>query len=243
MRAAAGLLALGIVHPEAWRSAVTVEVEIGIPLGPLYLKVVKVNLGELWRRLRERPSPSPLLLGLPAHYVARDDLLAQIRQAVTAPNGPDGPVVARVGPGGAGKTTLVQATVRDPDVRKRFPEEPLSARLGPDARGESAAEPHLAAWLRELGGDPAVGSTLEEKAEQMRRLLARGRPRLLLVDDVWDAEAARLLVAARGPCPVLLTTRSPGAIDQIDPGLDGSRWEAWRRRRPGDWWKRSWGGR
>lgn len=164
------------------------------------------------------PSPSPLLLGLPAHYVARDDLLAQIRQAVTAPNGPDGPVVALVGPGGAGKTPLVQATVRDPNVRKRFPKEPLSARLGPDARGESAAEPHLAAWLRELGGDPAVGSTLEEKAEQMRRLLARGRPRLLLMDDVWDAEAARLLVAARGPCPVLLITRSPGVIAQIDPG-------------------------
>ncbi|HEU4322076.1 MAG TPA: NB-ARC domain-containing protein [Roseiflexaceae bacterium] len=114
---------------------------------------------------------------------------------------------------GVGKTTLAAALAHDPDIAVGFPDGVLWASLGkqPNLIRE------LAAWGRLLGvPDLHQVSTVEEMSAALRGLL-RTQQRLLIVDDVWQAEhIAPFNVGGRG-CTLLVTTRLPEVASKIAP--------------------------
>jgi len=112
---------------------------------------------------------------------------------------------------GVGKTTLVTALAHDPEVAAAFPEGVLWASVGeaPDSFAE------LSAWWRALtkseAGQP---QNLGQVIAQVRALL-RDKRMLLIVDDVWEAEAAAPFMVAGPDCVTLITTRIPDVANQL----------------------------
>jgi tetratricopeptide (TPR) repeat protein len=146
--------------------------------------------------LRATP-PAP-----PPHFTGRDDDLVRFTQLLTS--GQNVAITALQGMGGIGKTALAQKLAER--VRDQFPGGVLWWTLGPSADVFSA----LDVWARHA--DPRADLTslprAEDRAEAVRPLLARLGKLCVIVDDVWDEAAARILMSAIPPgCPILITTR------------------------------------
>lgn len=103
---------------------------------------------------------------------------------------------------GVGKTTFVAAIVRDPAVLEAYPDGVLWASVGdaPDPLKE------LKAWARALGADLPPDTTLQDAMSQLRAMLHSKRV-LLIVDDVWDADAALPFRVGDTPSATIVTTR------------------------------------
>lgn len=151
------------------------------------------------------PPAPPLLIGREAD---QQRLLARLG---VASGGARAVTVVRGWPG-VGKTTMVTALAHDPRVSARF-EGVLWASLG--EAGSPLSE--LGGWLRELGdglGPPP--DSIETAVARVRARLA-GRRYLLIVDDVWEAEAAAPFKAAAAGSPLLFTTRFPAVARELAP--------------------------
>lgn len=151
------------------------------------------------------PPPPALLVGREEDYRALLAHLAMPRALGVQT------VVALRGLPGVGKTTLTASLAHREDAAAVFPDGILWASLGQD--GE--AGPHLRAWARALGVDPAGPD--EEVSQRVSGALRRRRA-LLIVEDAWDSGAARGLLLGGASCAHLVTTREPRvALDVAAP--------------------------
>jgi tetratricopeptide (TPR) repeat protein len=162
----------------------------------------KVTLEAL--TLRATP-PAP-----PPHFTGREDDLAKFTQILTS--GQNVAITALQGMGGIGKTALAQKLAER--VRDQFPGGVLWRTLGPSADVLTA----LDVWARHA--DPLANLTefrrAEDRAEAVRPLLARLGKLCVIIDDVWDAKSARILLVALPPdSVVLITTRNAQLVGAL----------------------------
>ncbi|MEU6934636.1 BTAD domain-containing putative transcriptional regulator [Streptomyces sp. NPDC046385] len=164
----------------------------------------------------EPPAVPRLLPGAIADFTGRDELLAAIQKALE--EDPENSYALRIvsitGRGGVGKTTL--AVHLGHSLAKRFPDGQMFAKLrGPSAQPILPTR-ILERFLRSLGiPGSAMPSTIEERAELFRNLVA-DRRMLIVLDDAIDEEQVRWLLPGSSNCPVLVTSRSRLA------GLEGA---------------------
>jgi NB-ARC domain/TIR domain len=154
------------------------------------------------------PSLPPHLLSSKARVESlKDALLADLRrpEVLTGPAAQ----IGLHGMGGIGKSVLANLLVRDPEVRRAFPNGivwvPIS--IGPDLR---ALQRQIAVALEEGASFAGIDSTTIGR-EKLRDVFA-SKSLLLVLDDVWrsgDVEAFDIL----GPrCRLIITTRDAGLI-------------------------------
>lgn len=103
---------------------------------------------------------------------------------------------------GCGKTTLVQAFTRMPELRSHF-EGVLWANVG--LRRPDHALRHLQRWLHLLGDETHPEHLTS--AQDRLSLLLRRRHLLLILDDVWAADDLAPYLIGGENCSYLLTTR------------------------------------
>jgi hypothetical protein len=166
---------------------------------------------------RRAPLPLPALVpgtvfvgyvpSLPSRFIARPDVFGAIRKDIVSHG-----TVALAGMGGAGKTILATAIARDRAVQAAFPDGIAWVEAGPQATPTQLQE-RLAARLTD---ETAVSfPTVEVGRHRLAELLA-GRAFLLVIDDIWDAEALNALKVVGAPQGALLfTTRDRGIARAI----------------------------
>jgi hypothetical protein len=158
------------------------------------------------------PLPSIYANGL----IGRDDLLQQCRQQILTQR-----CLALYGLPGIGKTALAVALAHDDEVRSQFCDGVLWAALG--------VYPHipgvLSRWGTLLGVTTSEIETRNQQEDWLQVLRNTiGERRLLLVlDDVWQIEAAGALHLEGIHCAYILTTRFaphcyPPGCQQSYPG-------------------------
>ena len=150
----------------------------------------------------------------PALIIGRDDDLYQLkaRLSKTGKAAPQVFIAIRGWPG-IGKTTLAAMLAHDSAVAKSFPDGVLWASLGPKPNLFS----ELAAWGRALGDDtfPRARS-LDESSAKLAALM-RDERRLLIIDDVWEAEHAVPFSVGGRSCATLITTRDNKVAQALAP--------------------------
>jgi tetratricopeptide (TPR) repeat protein len=159
-----------------------------------------------------KASVGPLLApNKPLLFVGREDLIRTVKGQLF--EGGCAALAALDGKGGVGKTTLALWLAWDAEVLAHFSGGVLWAALGPDADPDY----QLRGWLEALGGDPGQASTTTALVAKVKSAL-QGRPCLLIIDDVWQVEHARLFQAITGPgCAHLLTTRDEALARRFAP--------------------------
>ncbi|HYN87247.1 MAG TPA: tetratricopeptide repeat protein [Ardenticatenaceae bacterium] len=137
---------------------------------------------------------------MPPQFLGRDELVASVAARLIA-----GESLALDGLPGVGKTTLAVAVAHHRGLLRHFHDGVLWAGLGP--RGDVLAA--LVTWGQALGVD--VTQYIDEAERSQAVKDAIGHHRLLLViDDAWDAQAARWMRCGGPYCSHLLTTRDKG---------------------------------
>lgn len=154
---------------------------------------------------------------LPPNHVVRPELLDRLRAALLGGTGGGPWQVGVWGMGGSGKSVLAAALVRDPAVRRRFPDVAWE-RLEPPVGDSAARRAVLAQRQQELAakltpaGQAAVEVTDVEQGRDRLAELLRDRACLLVVDNVWTADDvyAFSVLGQRGA--LLVTTRDAGLV-------------------------------
>lgn len=136
---------------------------------------------------------------LPAHFVGREAELAQLADWLTAPR-ERVRLVALVGMGGAGKTTLAARLAHH--LQAAFADGVLWGNPRTSETGHI-----LEVWGRAYGHDYSSLPDLASRGTAVRGLLAH-KQALIVLDNVNDAALARPLLPGGAGCVVLLTTRS-----------------------------------
>ena len=147
------------------------------------------------------PSPPP---PLPANFVARPDVLDQIRHVIFD-NGNQRPVVltAAASLGGVGKSVLAAALCHDPSVLEAFPDGVIWVDMG---REPGNLVSKLARVGRALGDSDEQYHTAESGSSRLRTLL-RDRAALLAFDDVWREQHIEPFRCDAPRCCTIITTR------------------------------------
>ena len=139
------------------------------------------------------------------HFVGRSDILRQLDELLTTPDGHPA-VVSLDGSPGVGKTAL--ATHWAHHSHTRFADGTLYADLGGFGPGAPVSPATvLATFLVALG---VAHHDLPKDAAERASLLCReliGRRILVVLDNARDSEHVRPLLAATSPSPVLITSR------------------------------------
>lgn len=150
------------------------------------------------------PALPPLSI-VASGLIGRDALLAHLKARLGTSQ--DVGLTALNGLPGVGKTTLAVALAHDEEIKQQFPDGVLWAGLGP--------QPNIVGLLSRWGtllGMPGTQiaklTSLEAWTLNLRAVIGERRL-LLVVDDVWQIEAA-LAFRVGGPhCAYLVTTRFP----------------------------------
>jgi tetratricopeptide (TPR) repeat protein len=160
---------------------------------------------DLYKQIHYHTGPTPagfLYVGVPSlphHFLGRDELVAELVKRLCA-----GQTTALAADGlpGVGKTTLAVALARHPQILAHFRDGILWAGLGRLADVASIQ----ATWGDALGVE--LRDLFDPYARTQRLTNAIGHRRLLLVlDDVWQWEAADQLRCSAPGVATLLTTR------------------------------------
>jgi tetratricopeptide (TPR) repeat protein len=141
---------------------------------------------------------------LPSDFVGRGEQIARLVRALRS-----GKDVAVDGLPGIGKTTLALALVHQPGIRRHFRDGLLWASLGPGADAASA----INSWAQALEHAGLATSDISRLPDlpdrtQVLRDAIGSRRMLLVIDDVWDSEAAKALHCGGPHCCHLITTRN-----------------------------------
>jgi hypothetical protein len=139
----------------------------------------------------------------PAIVIGRGGDLRELKERIGV--GVDGaarPLTVIRGWPGVGKTTLMAQLAYDPAVRSTFADGVLWVSVG--ERADVRAK--LVGWARTLGADLSGAHTLEETMERVRAVLLDKRA-LLMIDDVWETNAAATFKVAGPRCATIISTR------------------------------------
>jgi tetratricopeptide (TPR) repeat protein len=169
------------------------------------------ELEEDWEALQRLYWQAPRLS--PAHYVARPDLLASLKEALFDDEGPT--AIGLWGMAGIGKTTLLKALGQEPEIWGHF-DFILWAEIGPTF-GESGVEAQLHQWTHLLELPATEPPTIKSLTRTLRERLAPDRS-LLLLDDVWDGEAIRPLLISSPKGRAVVTTRNRAVVEGLEVG-------------------------
>ncbi|MFF7725169.1 BTAD domain-containing putative transcriptional regulator [Streptomyces sp. NPDC008001] len=154
-----------------------------------------------------RPAGAPFQLpaGIP-DFTGREELVREVRGALTGAAGPAVMIAVLTGIGGVGKTTLAvhAAHLARPD----FPDGQLYVDLRGTCADPAGSGSVLAHFLQALDvPESDIPDDLEQRAALYRSVLADRRV-LLLLDNARDAAQLRPLLPGTAGCAVLVTTRS-----------------------------------
>lgn len=139
----------------------------------------------------------------PDHFTGREADLEKFSRLLTT--GQNAAITALHGMGGIGKTALALKLAEQ--IAAQFPGGVLWWGLGPEPNVITA----LDVWARHADprADLTALPTAEARAEAVRPMLARLGKLCVMLDDVWDAQSARVLRAALpSDSVVLITTRN-----------------------------------
>jgi tetratricopeptide (TPR) repeat protein len=141
----------------------------------------------------------------PQVFVGREaDIEALIsRLRLDAPQEDPKDIVAIHGMAGVGKTALMSALAYHPVVREALPDGVLRVDLGP----EPDVMTSQLEWGFELGEDLSNFSSPGARKKRLLTLCSNKRA-LLILDNVWQAEAAKYLLVGGPACRTLVTTRN-----------------------------------
>jgi NB-ARC domain len=210
------------------------EAHLGLqvpPHVPMEIGKLHEDIDELRRQLGAvngklvNNSPTPIAPGsappLPSLIIGRENDLGRLKTRLGAVAGSKRNVrkssftVIRGWPG-VGKTTVASVLAHDDAINKAFPDGVLWVSLGqyPNIFAE------LSAWGRALGlPDITNAKTVEEASAQLTAFL-RNQRRLLIIDDVWEAQHILPFRIGGNGCALLVTTRLPEVAHQIAPTPD-----------------------
>jgi len=176
------------------------------------------HLSNLVRQLTDSPPRLGALFEvpeLPPHFLARPDILREIKDAVMVDL--QKPVVisgagARVGiqgMGGIGKSVLAAALVRDRDVRRAYPDGIVWVTVG--------QRPNVLGLLTELAQALECDDVLQNigPAKTKLRELLLDKAVLLVLDDVWDTQVTDAFNILGVRCRTVITTRDSGIIKTV----------------------------
>ena len=155
---------------------------------------------------------------LPPNHVVRPELLGRLRAALLDGTGGGPRRVGVWGMGGSGKSVLAAALVRDPAVRRRFPDGLAWVRLEPPTGDPAARRGMLAQRQQELvakltpAGQVAGEVTDVEQGRDRLAELLRDRACLLVVDNVWTADDVYAFSVLDRRGALLVTTRDAGLV-------------------------------
>lgn len=188
----------------------------------LQIEALKGLLGSL------RPKPDTELVSnakimqpgsappLPNLIIGREDALQELKQRLGVLDAERDSrklqvLTAMRGWPGTGKTTLAAALSYDPEIAQVFPDGTLWASLGqsPNILSE------LATWGRALGTDTVLHAKSVDEASAQLRAILKNQSRLLIIDDVWEAEHAIPFNVGGPHCATLITTRLPVVASAI----------------------------
>ncbi len=160
-----------------------------------------------------RPSkvPLPPELEVPDWVVDRPAELATVVTALAGGQaGTVGITTGLYGAGGFGKTTLAKMVCADQRVRRWFGGRVYLVTVGRDVRGAAAVAAKVIDVIRLVTGEEAPPFDDPQLAGQhLGSLLDAGPRRLLVLDDVWDAEQLTPFTQGGKACARLVTTRVP----------------------------------
>jgi len=171
----------------------------------------------VWPLIPRRPlrsSKPRLRKGL----VSRPKEMAKLVEALTSGKAA-GITTALHGAGGFGKSTLAEMVAASPEVRKRFKGGVDTFTVGRGTRGPARIAEKVNEVITWLPGEHKYFSDPDQAAQELGALLDTGRPRLLILDDVWEPAQLRPFIQGGRQCARLVTTRDPGLL--ADLGVAG----------------------
>src|SRR5690242_15348190 len=173
------------------------------------------------------PVPVPPELEVPGWVVGRPTELAAVVQAVTLSRaGTVGVTTGLYGAGGFGKTMLARMVCADRRVRRRFAGRVYLVTVGRDVRGAAAIAAKVNDVIKLVTGEDATFTDPQLAGARLGALLGAGPRRLLVLDDVWEAEQLAPFMGGGKHCAWLVTTRVPELltgrgtavrVDQMSP--------------------------
>ncbi|HEV3293785.1 MAG TPA: NB-ARC domain-containing protein, partial [Streptosporangiaceae bacterium] len=116
------------------------------------------------------------------------------------------------GAGGFGKTTLAQMVCADRRVRQWFGGRVYLVTVGRDVRGAAAIAAKVNDVIKLVFDVDAVFADPQLAGRRLGSLLDAGPRRLLVLDDVWEAEQLAPFTEGGKGCARLVTTRVPGLL-------------------------------
>jgi WD40 repeat protein len=123
------------------------------------------------------------------------------------------------GAGGFGKTTLAQMACADRRVRRRFGRRVYLVTVGRDLQGSAAVAAKINDLIKLVTDQDASFTDPQLAGQRLGSLLDAGPRRLLVLDDVWDAEQLAPFTKGGRTCVRLVTTRVPELITGRDTAV------------------------
>ncbi len=154
------------------------------------------------------------------------ELTAVVAALVGGRTGTVGITTGLYGAGGFGKTILAQMVCADRRVRRRFRGRVFLVTVGRDMRGAAAVAAKVNDVIKLVGNEAATFTDPELAGRRLGSLLDTGPRRLLVLDDVWEAEQLAPFAEGGRRCVRLVTTRMPSLlagrgeavrVDQMSP--------------------------
>ena len=137
------------------------------------------------------------------------ELNAVIEALLSGPAGTVGITTGLHGAGGFGKTTLARMVGADPRVRQSFGGRIYLVTVGRDVRGTAAIAAKINDVIHLVTGENATFTDPQLAGQRLGSLLDAGPRRLLVLDDVWDAQHLAPFTQGGKGCARLVTTRVP----------------------------------
>lgn len=159
---------------------------------------------------RPGPIPEHLLPSLPLHYQPRETNLAALRAKLDGLQETVGAIGLR-GMGGIGKTVLAVALARDPSIRIKF-----SYGVAWLTFGQGASALTKAAELATVITGQSMRFDSLDSAQGQLGELTRDLALLVVLDDIWEPEAADPFSRLGPKCRVLITTRDTRVLTRAN---------------------------
>ena len=210
------LVGYGLVRASLWAAVLGGLAGVVAAVAAVWVLVPRSSKGLL------PPEPK-----VPEWVVGRPrELTAVVAALVGGRTGTVGITTGLYGAGGFGKTILAQMVCADRRVRRRFRGRVFLVTVGRDMRGAAAVAAKVNDVIKLVGNEAATFTDPELAGRRLGSLLDTGPRRLLVLDDVWEAEQLAPFAEGGRRCVRLVTTRMPSLltgrgeavrVDQMSP--------------------------